>query len=145
MPPAAVLCDLGMNIEEKCLHWGRTAVEKAVKVNAYETLHVLLEKGAKVNVDHDSGINILHLAAKVTNSRIWELLINHRVDSSQVHAVDNDGFSPMDYLRLRKDVNELPGILKKLERPFATTLDDLGDDADDEEEKGVFHDAVEIL
>ena len=72
---------------------GETPLHFAAKENAYETVALLLEKGAAMNAKNNDGETPLHFAAWENAHAVVELLLDKDAD---VNARSEDGDTPLD-------------------------------------------------
>ncbi len=91
---------------------GWTALHSALDDERFDIVELLLDKGADVNIEDDSGYAPLHIAASYAakhNPKVVELLISKGAD---INAKDNDGKTALAYA-VEKAHTEIAKILRK--------------------------------
>ena len=123
--------------------WGFNPLIDAVFVNAHEALELLLGMQEQdMGIRICGGRTLLHIAALNADLRTIELLLNGEIWGLDSYEVDEEGVTALEYLRQRKDCQDVleafGALLVKIqgrERSFGSVNDG----------KDEFHDALEVI
>lgn len=95
------LVELGADLEGAD-SWGYVPVLDAVLLDSHEGLRFLLSRGLELGKKIFDGKSLLHIAALSSDVGTMEILVQADLGSLDAYAVDDDGCTPMEYLRKRK-------------------------------------------
>jgi hypothetical protein len=87
--------------------WGYTTILDNVFIDCHTVLSVFPFSEVSNAVRINDGKTLLHIAAANSNLRTIEILQNTRLNGVEVYAVDNAGLTAMDYLRKRRDYEDM--------------------------------------
>jgi ankyrin repeat protein len=99
------LLENGCDINCRGSPTGQTSIMYAVFHQKYETLDLLLHRGADYALLHKGQRNIVHYAASYSYLRILEILCQHPLERLYLDAKDVHGWTPLDNARWRRDFN----------------------------------------
>jgi ankyrin repeat protein len=100
-----VLLECGSSLECKD-RYGYTSILDATFTDSHQSLDALTRM-AQVGAKLFDGKTILHIAAANSDAKTIEILQNARLTGVDIDAVDNAGFTAMQYIRRRSDGEEL--------------------------------------
>lgn len=86
------LCDEGVNINNRYTVFKYTALEIAIRAQQYESVKVLLENGADVDIKNGEGLQPLAVACSHNNIDIIKELIEYGAD---INAENQTGWTPL--------------------------------------------------
>lgn len=99
------LLENGCDINCRGSPTGQTSIMYAVFHQKYETLALLLHRGADYALLQKGQTNIFHYAASYSDLRILEILCQHPLERLYLDAKDVHGWTPLDDARWRRDFN----------------------------------------
>jgi ankyrin repeat protein len=141
-----LLYQRGADIDYDQCRWGYTPLAKAVLMNTYDSIEMVLKIGARADLIPSDGKTILHVAAECADVKTLKLLASYDMGSIDTEAKDKKGYTAMQCLRLRGDADVLAESFEMLMKHVIgngkeTELQAF-DDTDDDSE---FFDVGEIL
>lgn len=83
---------------------GRTFLQRAINLNRCEIVKLLIEKGAKININH------FHQAAHIGRKNLLEIIMNHVPDIPRVYS-DTSWMGNFNPLSLAKDMETFEWLL----------------------------------
>ncbi|XTI95541.1 ankyrin repeat-containing domain protein [Cenococcum geophilum] len=94
--------------------WGSTVLHIAARFNSHRVLRFLL--GIKMRVDqrYDSGKTILHILAESGDVQTMGIFLDIQLRRVDVAALDREGWTAEDYLKRRRDLNEVRDLFRTL-------------------------------
>jgi cytohesin len=102
---AEALLECGSSLEYED-QYGYTSILDATFTDSHQSLEALTRM-ARVEAKLFDGKTILHVAAANSDAKTIEILQNACLRGIDIDAVDNAGFTAMQYIRMRRDGEEL--------------------------------------
>jgi ankyrin repeat protein len=82
--------------------WGCTPLLNAVMVDSHQALQLLLARLTYFGGTQHDGKTLLHIAARNSDIRTIEMLLEADLYGLDAHALDKDGFTALEYIQQRK-------------------------------------------
>jgi ankyrin repeat protein len=110
-----LLCDRGSNIEHVNA-FGNTPLGNGLKTNGCDVVQILLRKRARTHILYAGRRTLLHLAAQGADERMLEILMSSNIEPIDPEALDDKGYTALQYLGLRQDGDALLTSFEELVR-----------------------------